>query len=367
MKKLKYLSFLFLGILACTGVKEDIPVLDIEYAINNPVEFDLCDYVESTKYIVLETKKECLLSSLNKVLFHEEDMYITSHKKIYKFTESGKFIKQIGVNGRGPGEYNFLLDLSINKMNQELCISDCRCVTIYDANGNFITKNIFENRNGIATTKVNLDGFYFLRHPYSPQDSIAVEIFDKDFKLVKRIRKSIVRQMGVTFAAKMLEYDGKLFYNTLVNDTIFSVNRKLENHPEMILNFGKYKSTPSDFNYFSKKLKNVYTSNSYAIGDNLVFLNLRLMGRDRGLILYFNKLNKLIHPIWTKELSYYGIIMSGLEWKIEDTVNGNFILSIDPVELLENIDKIKDKDLKNIAKNINEESNPVLAVVRIKG
>jgi hypothetical protein len=130
---------------------------------------------------------------------------------------------------------------------------------------------------------------------------------------------------------------------------------------------GKYKSAPSDIDYFNAKKRNVYTSDSFIIGDNLMLLNISSMKGYRGFMLYFDKIDKLIHPIWTKESKCCGVMMSGLEWKIVDTVNGDFILSIDPVELLENIDKIQDKDLKKIAENINEESNPVLAVVRIKG
>ena len=82
MKKLKYLSFLFLVMFACTSIKEEIPVLDVESAINNPVEFDLKDYVKSTKYIALETKKECLLSALGSVHFMEK-IFISQHALIY--------------------------------------------------------------------------------------------------------------------------------------------------------------------------------------------------------------------------------------------------------------------------------------------
>lgn len=366
MKKLKYLGFIFLGMLSCTSIKQELPVLDVEYAINNPVKFDLCEYVKSSKYIALETKKECLLSSFGSVHFYGKDIYLSTRKSIYKFSEYGKFIKQLGHHGRGPGEYNYIFDLSINKKKQELCVSDYKSVVRYDTTGNFIAKNRMENSTGIATIKVNTDGLYFLRHPHSPKDTVAIEIFDKDFKLVKEIKNSIVRQVGTHYQARMSEYDGKFFYNSLVNDTIFSVDRKLENHPEMILDFGKYKSAPSDIDYFNKNLRNVYTSDSFIIGDNLTILNLGSKRESRGFMLYFDKLNKLIHPIYTKESTYRGIMMSGLEWRIEDAINGSFILSIDPVELLENIEKIQDKDLKKIAKNINEESNPVLAIVRIK-
>ncbi|MGB5989727.1 MAG: 6-bladed beta-propeller [Marinifilaceae bacterium] len=367
MKKLKYLSFLFLVMSACTSIKEEIPVLDVESAINNPVEFDLKDYVESTKYIALETKKECLLSALGSVHFYGKDIYLSTRTDIYKFSESGKFIKQLGRHGRGPGEYNYIFDLSINRMKQELCVSDYKYIVRYDTTGNFIAKNKMENPTGIATVQINKDGLYFLRHSHSPKDTVAIDIFDKDFKLVKKIKNSIVRQVGTNWQARMSEYDGKFFYSSLVNDTIFSVDKKLENHPEMILNFGKYKSAPSDIDYFNKNLRNVYTSDSYIIGDNLMVLDLRSKRESCGLMLYFDKLNKLIHPIYTKESSYYGVMMSGLEWHIKDAINGNFIFSIDPVELLENIDKIEDRELKTIAENITEESNPVLAVVRIKG
>ena len=366
MRKLYYLSLVLFMLLGCNNTKNEMPVLDVQYAIDHPVDFDLGEYVSTIKYIPLETNKECLLGSISNVVFYGDKMYISLINSLYKFSSKGRFIKKIGGKGRGPAEFQFVCKLSINPIKNELCISDLNQLVRFDTLGNFIARDKINEVSRLTSIQVDAKGNYLLKHPNGPKQDVTVDVYDADLKPIKSIMNSITRNVGTSYNARMSQYDGKYFYNSPINDTIYSVDEDYNNRAEMVLNFGKYKSAPEDIDYFNKKLRNVYRSDVLYFGDNLKLMNLSSKHKYMGCMLYFNKLNKLIHPKHIKDSKYLGINMNGIEWQVKTCSNGDFILSIDALELLDNKDKIKDPKLMKLCETLTEESNPILAVVRIK-
>jgi len=352
---------------ACANPKTNIPVLDVEKAMTNPVDFDLAEYIDEIKYVKLETKPDCLLGGIGRILNVNNEYYLACWDKVYKFSSIGRFIRQIGQQGRGPAELRFISDMSYNKVKNELCISDYDEIVRYDTCGNFIKRDKLGATSRIATFKINEKGDYFFKMPHAPKEKVAVNVYDENLSLLKTFNNSIVRNKGVSIQAHMAQYNKKIYYNSLVNDTIFSIDNNLNSKAEMILDYGKFKIPINEFERNTQGLKKGYQTLFFYVGDNVSLFVLFKNDTYKGYFLYFNNQKRIVHPKNISKGMSTGVLIDGLEWKIQDLCKGNMILSIQPMELLDNMDKIKDPELLKMCKNLKEEDNVILASVHIKG
>lgn len=84
----------------------------------------LKDDIEKISYIPLETTDSCLISNafIIKMDKNKEYMFIYNGKtdQVFQFSSTGKFIKEVGRQGNGPGEHNVVLGLAIDDQNKEI-------------------------------------------------------------------------------------------------------------------------------------------------------------------------------------------------------------------------------------------------------
>jgi hypothetical protein len=352
---------------ACASPKTEIPVLDVEKAMTNPIDFDLAEYIDEIKYVKLETRPDCLVGGIGHILNVNNEYYLTNSKNISKFSSTGRFIRQIGQQGRGPAELGFISDMSYNKVKNELCISDYDEIVRYDTCGNFIKRDKLGATSRIATFKINEKGYCFFKMPHAPKEKVAVNVYDENLSLLKTFNNSIVRNKGIRIQAHMAQYNKKIYYNSLVNDTIFSIDDNLNSKAEMILDYGKFKIPNNEIEHNTQGLKKGYQTFFFYVGDNVSLFVLYKNLNCKGYFLYFNSQKRIVHPKNISKDIFMGVLIDGLEWEVQDFCNGNMILSIQPMELLDNMDKIKDPELLKMCKNLKEEDNVILASVHIKG
>jgi hypothetical protein len=151
----KFLPFLFIVIISCCKTREDYnikphlegrPVTQIKLYNNirdYPLEeISLSEFVDSVRFIRLETKEECLIGSIASVHFTGEEMIVTdkTNRKILIFDNNGKYLRKIGNSGRGPGEYLSIIVSNYDKERQIISIYDIetRKLLLYRLNGEFI-------------------------------------------------------------------------------------------------------------------------------------------------------------------------------------------------------------------------------------
>lgn len=114
--------------------------INIKDNIENVKSINLSRIGKELKYFPLETKPECLIQKIDKVLFSDEYMFISDYDRLLQFDKNGKFIRQIGSAGRGPSEYINVNDFCINKQEKEIYItfiSPPSKLMIFDFNGKF--------------------------------------------------------------------------------------------------------------------------------------------------------------------------------------------------------------------------------------
>lgn len=92
---------------------------------NTDAHIDLSSFIEDTVVVIkLETLDDCLISDINKIEFTEDHIFIkdNTNPTIFQFDKNGKFIKSIGQEGQGPGEYVKLGDFTV--IDDSLYIDD---------------------------------------------------------------------------------------------------------------------------------------------------------------------------------------------------------------------------------------------------
>lgn len=96
-----------------------------------PIVFENKEFVDSSMFdvsiIELELTEESIIHSISQVVVFHDYVFVLDNmqsRKVLVFNKTGEFIKQIGFNGRGPGEYLHPWSLSIDKKNQHLAVLD---------------------------------------------------------------------------------------------------------------------------------------------------------------------------------------------------------------------------------------------------
>ncbi len=80
-------------------------------------------HLDSCSLIQLETRHECLIGEINKILIHKERIYIMDRKvtnSVFIFDLNGKWISTIARIGHGPGEYINISDMFIDPKQETL-------------------------------------------------------------------------------------------------------------------------------------------------------------------------------------------------------------------------------------------------------
>jgi hypothetical protein len=161
MKKIIYLCIFLLLFLSCKEKKQSVVVShNATYTINvdslKMEEFPLNISVifKSVRTIILEDHEYAIIGQIDGIQVFENYIFvldITHARKLFVFDrKNGKYIRQIGNMGHGPGEYVSLCDFCINKEKREIYLLDnLRKILIYD----------MDTGKHIKTLRYNLDEF----------------------------------------------------------------------------------------------------------------------------------------------------------------------------------------------------------------
>ena len=111
----------------------------------NPDRFPRLDsFISKITVIPLETNDNCLLrDQLHGVKVHQDLIYINNmSRELYVFDMNGKFIREIGSRGQGPGEFLEVRDFIITNEGT-IEILDYQKIEYYTLEGNYIETKRF--------------------------------------------------------------------------------------------------------------------------------------------------------------------------------------------------------------------------------
>lgn len=197
--------------------------------------------IKELKYIPLETRSECLMSSINKILVRDNKIYILDNdvaNSIFVFSLEGKFIYKINKPGKGPGEYISLTDFDVDKFGK-IIVNDqmSRKIIKYSNNGaNFleISNNdlYYLHLNYINDSLMIFEDYRYFTDVNNQKEPCGIvywnpvtkKVVDRFFPLRKRSYEEIAR----TSARVVWDSGEKLSYLRSFSDTIFELQ---ENGP----------------------------------------------------------------------------------------------------------------------------------------
>jgi len=269
MKIFRIIIFLiFFGNMSCAYVKEKTEKADAQSLIYIKVEkpvvsslkpLFLSEFVDSIEYIQLETNSKCLLPPNIGIHLTTDFIFTTSGSNLFQFDRTGKFIRQIGREGQGPGEFKLQYCGFDDNNHRILVISYySREPLIFDYNGNFLG-NVNDSIVSSCFGLVELFGAgnnYFIctiqpmdiDHQWAGKPYELVLYDFNKHKVTQTLTNRLVCRVedaGWYNAVKpsfqtLVKKDSFFYYHSFYNDTLYSVSNS-SIHPFAVIDFGKLK------------------------------------------------------------------------------------------------------------------------------
>ncbi|MCH4896203.1 6-bladed beta-propeller [Marinilabiliaceae bacterium JC040] len=369
--------------------------LNLDSVDSKPTNIDLKQICDTVIYIPLETKKSCLINEIHEKSFDGNDLFINSGGNLFHYNINGRYLGQIGKKGRGPGELICFTHFLDRKNKRVYAYSHYRSkFMIYSYSGKYISSTPRYSELSFGSTKY----IYYRNNKLISTKPLCLTKLKKgkivdDYKICDmNLNGSVNHQIKSSFLNGSIKQGVKSGMFSIVGNVLYSYNNIIKFQEFSNDTLYEYKNgcllpkvvfkMPS----FQKKYKPPYPSNfvdvnkmaswfsdsysKYSIkarGENTRFLF--ISGTDRRYI-YFKKDKKLlrINKIYSNTKDDVNMSFSTYNNQyIIDYVSADLFMK--NVKLLINNKKITDIyrcKLKSILKRINEESNPVLVLYRLK-
>lgn len=148
MKSIFCILVCSLFLFGCNKTKEKRVVsasIDHINAENCPVMkggvFNPSQLLDSAHYVQLETNENCLLGYIEKMEIFDNNIYIfDNNKKLYLFDITGRFIRQVVNEGRGPEELERIADFTLDREHKRLIVLGLWELAYYNLQGDFLSK-----------------------------------------------------------------------------------------------------------------------------------------------------------------------------------------------------------------------------------
>ncbi len=150
----------------CGSNKTADKMKQVCFITENEEEISFDDLVKSRKRIILEQQQDSYLSEIQNVILYDDKFYVLDGRKkaVLVFDRNGKYIRQIGRTGRGPGELLLPRDFAIDKNSGTIEILDSQQnkVIKYTATGDFVAEKLLDGRY-TAFYKLNNGSYLYER------------------------------------------------------------------------------------------------------------------------------------------------------------------------------------------------------------
>jgi len=259
-------SILALLLFSCNAGNEDrvvttvnidgrkIPVIHFDKLPDELGETGISEIIDDYRVIPLETKEECLVGNAMTYLFEDKIIVGTQINfpdpvTCYMFDDKGRFIKNVGAGGNGPGEHSDYLLSSLLPLpdTNMFVLSFMTENQLFDSKGDYVSD--VKQPYDLMSNSVSYSGDTWYSpgavkgHPYYRRDSVLVVIHRRNGEIINRIPriayppsadKGYTPSMG---GSGMYIFNGKWKLYCPGNDTVYSLSGENVVH-EYILDRG---------------------------------------------------------------------------------------------------------------------------------
>lgn len=365
----------------------DVKPIKIEISASASSERDITlrDFSDTIIYVSLETNSNSLLRKIREIELSDRYIFVDDFDKVLQFDRNGKFIRQVGSNGKGPNEYLKVSTFTVSNEKQQIYIKPhyTSRLIIFDFDGNVITsiddyferycsKLFFIEPDIVVYT--NYEKF-FPNFGSEPEKVILVaKRFDGEILLEVPFDFNQEKKpgMGTTINLPAYKSNDKLFFKKVFNDTIYTLNKTYDGIEMHALAKGRnidINNIKSADHFFKEFCENYRVNNFFDTG-NYFFINAVMENKEPV---------KLF--IWDKQKGdYYTLEDSadkiGLKndidnfyWFYPKKVQLNYLIGwVESYQLVEYINEPGNKEFKlpTALENLNSGDNPIIVMAPIK-
>ena len=371
-------------------------IIDIARDYNNEIEFRLSEIAYDIEYIKLEATPESLIGGgLRNHIVTDDYIFIYEQRRLLQFDRTGKFVKQIGREGRGPGEVLLARNFAMDKENNIIYMlaNFKNEILKYDATtgeflGSFQRSEYLGDNTMQGAFQVIGNGILASLSQFMTQyrpEYVLLEVFDNEGNILKKHKSHIfsyqndekIEKMQFVSHMQTWIFQDQLRLFERGNDTIYTlVELMLE--PEYILNLGKYKKPLHTGIYRSDRYIHLYSFREtksalyflYTYDDEMFSAK---YSKENGQFFRFvnpDGQKNRIHNDVDGGLSIWPYYYEGEledEWYyLVDAINMKQMLT--PEYLKESEAKYPEKkeDLKEFIEELSIEDNPVIMIIKLR-
>ncbi len=382
-------------IAGCGSGKESegqLSVIDVAGAYSNITTVNLSEYASAIDYIPLETTDSSLIhGNIISISIAPTDQGVviyrpnTSQRPLH-FSNTGKFIAQIGKSGRSKEEYNFIEEVCTHDNFIDVVSYDK--INTYNLNDGSFAENI---PTGIPEHEVYRypDGTYtYLSTDFKTKedkiiildpkgDTITTRLI-KEFSIAKPTAKDLERaekaekegMVGLWIARTNTPnlHTGMNSPFLLFNekDTLYTLDKAAQMHPKYLVDYGEFKPGFywNAFLFESDKFitgRALFNFQQYPNIDKnyrfTYFIYDKQSGTTRGMK-------------YDEDLKSAGFVndldANGIAFYPKALANGKMYQLVDAIQFMDIAEKSSSQKMKEVAATLTEESNPVLVVATLK-
>lgn len=355
--------------------------IDVRSAIREKSEdIHLTKLEENIRYIPLETKENNFLRSIYKLQMCDAYIYVSDRRAVYQFNHDGKFIRQVGRPGKGPGEHSKRISFTLNHALNEVLIfsSGTNQLNFYD-----IDSGEFKHSKDLGFDSYTIEMIsdkhlalltFELRFGYSYSTLVEVYIADAMGDIVDSIMNFDRKNYIGNSAGLPIHYSYNNTINYIYNyrDTVYQILGDLSKRPLLHLGFNNaLRGDELDIQPDPNEIQFPDHLMVHKILENEKYL---LISIYAGIDMSFsgNNIHRLIYNKSTAKVSHVKKFTNdwdnGPDFWPQWNVNGKLISYYQAHEFLDHFSNIEEKHefknhIKDLLDGLNEHDNPVLVIV----
>ncbi|MDX9727242.1 MAG: 6-bladed beta-propeller [Bacteroidales bacterium] len=397
MKSINFLC-LILFISSCNGTGHNLYHIDPRSFNDNRIT--LSEIADDIKYIQLDNIIPIGITYAFKMT--EEYIYLSiKDVGIVQYEHNGKFVRKVGSRGKGPGEYRYGMNFTVDELSGNVFVLDPGIVKIYSPSGIFlkdISLKEYDGSLGFRDIEIYNSLLFFPDYLSTGHSKYCWVFLDTLGHFVSMKKNSVPPfKPGIEMVGGTYKFENNLFYYNYYNDTIFSISPDLSNSAAYLFAQGNHRWTdgkiegldPRSTSFISqvyrlfrvgrmfetdkfivvvfayqerfaiclidKKTKKTFLANKYeeTTGSNTKYKPYIINDLDGGMPL-------------TEDLTYYAVNEKEYITTLINPINLKVHVSGNEFKNKVNIYPEKKKDLEKLANSLKETDNPVLVLVSLK-
>lgn len=333
----------------------------------------LSSIVKQNSWITLETSDSCLIGRIDKIKTTKDFIFVLdkfSTKALYVFNRKGEFITKIGGEGKGPGEFTFPFDFTIDENKKIVYILDNGYRLLqYNYNWSYIESRSLTSFTASSFEKTDM-GFAFISG--NRDDNLILT--DSDLIRKNSYFPYVNRFVDKTIIHPLQEFNSNYLYRRNICDTIFFIE-EFEISPNTLVNFGSKSFSLSKNqdvieNDTEKGLQNYCILRHYY--ETLTHIYIVFIYKNSPYVNVYSKKNvKSIlydYKTYINDISYdqKSSYVVGI-----DEYSNSFVCIVEPFHLIDGIKRVIEQSGKEesyfealtISQKLTNTSNPILLCI----